>query len=482
MAVLAEPNTSSEVVLEAQKLINKSALQSRAPENGAFDKSTLAALKQFQIESGLRPTGVLDDKTMDVLRKAASTKNPELQIVLNGKIYLLTKSEHAALITRVKAEFRPAMTTLRGAVAEARGYYDHMKKLNKDQYIVSCCIEAYNRTSLPSEALIKTAESGVDAAQKALDSGNFKTFPAIFTKAQTNANKSRAEMKKYVADMIDGGSDIELGLQIVSTTSFIVVGIIAAPVAASYGAGAIGSAVIAGAGTSAVETLANEAGKGIAGQSKGFQDAGLNVLRDAFIGGSIGALVKGKGGEAVFKSVAPKAAKLLSGKLFEKASEKVVVKWLLLYFKKNGAEILEGIMKETLKSFKSSADSLTFEKFCGIVAKEVATAGIFSKFGAAGDVDAKAVLKKVGMKQRVAWLEELGDKASPGDVEKLFSKAFEERYKEWGGRVYDAVLGKLTGSEAPAAVESKIIDEVAVNKSLMKAMDEAVKKQGKKKR
>ncbi len=482
MAVLAEPNTSSEIVMEAQKLLNKSALQTRAPENGAFDKSTVAALKQFQIESALRPTGVLDDKTMDVLRKAANTKNPDYQIVLNGKIYLLTKAEHATLMKRVKDEYRPAIATLKGAVAEARGYYDHMKQLNKDQYIVSWCIEAYKRKSLPAESLIKTAETGVTAAEKALNAGDFKTFPSIFTKAQTNANKARAEMKQYVADMIDGGGDIELGLQIVSTTSFIVVGIIAAPVAASYGAGAMTSAIIAGAGSSAIETLAHEAGKGISGQSKGFEDAAGNVLRDAFIGGSIGALVKGKGGEALFKRIAPKAAKLLGGKLFEKASEKVVVNWLILYFKKNGAEILEGIMKETLKSFKSSSESLTIEKFCGIVAKEVATAGIFSKFGAAGDVSAKDVLKKVGMKQRVAWLEELGDKASPGDVEKLFGKAFEESYKEWGGKVYDIVLGKLTGSEAPAAVETKIIDEAAVNKSLLKAMDEAVKKQGKKKK
>mgnify|MGYP001953199322 CR=1 FL=1 len=49
MAALAEPNTSSEVVLEAQKLLNKAALQSRAPEDGAFDKTTLAAIKQYQI-------------------------------------------------------------------------------------------------------------------------------------------------------------------------------------------------------------------------------------------------------------------------------------------------------------------------------------------------------------------------------------------------------------------------------------------------
>jgi len=211
-------------------------------------------------------------------------------------------------------------------------------------------------------------------------------------------------------------------------------------------------------------------------------DATLNVLRDAFIGGSIGALVKGKAGEKLIEKLGPKVAKLLGGKLFEKASEKVVTQWLIAYFKKNGAEILEGVMKETIKSFRANAEGLTVEKFIAIVAKEVATAGIFSKFGKAGDVSALAVLKKIPMKQRIAWLEELGAKASAGDVEKLFGKVFEESYKEWAGKVYDAVLGALTGSEEPAAVEKKVIDEAATSKALIEAVSREVERQAKAKK
>lgn len=480
MAVLAEPNTSSKAVADAQKLLNKALKQSRLPEDGAFDRKTVEALKEFQKECGLPATGVLDDKLMKILEQAADEERPKWQLTVNGKIYLLTDADHKALINRVKSELRPAITMLQSAVAEARGYYDHMKALNDKQYIVAWCIEAYKRTALPPESDIKAAENGAKACEQLLNAGNLKGFAAAFPKAQEQANKARATIKKYVADMIDGGGDIALGLEIVKTTSFVVVGVIAAPVAASYGLGAVAAGVVAGAGTNAVETIAEEVGKGIAGDSKGIGDAALNVLRDAVIGGTIGAVIKGKAGEKIVETIAAKVGKEATGKLFEVASKNVASKFLLAYFKKNGADILEGIMKETLKAMKANAGSLTIEKFCGIVAKEVLTAGIMSKLGKAGEIDAKAVLKQVGMKQRIAWLEELGDKAKPGDVEELFGKVFGETYKEWGGKVYDQVLDKATGAEDPKAIEEKIIDEAAVNKLLIAAVTKEVEKQGKK--
>jgi Putative peptidoglycan binding domain len=481
VAVLAEPDTSSAVVLEAQKLLNKASKQSRAPEDGAFDKNTVEAIKAFQIESGLKPTGVLDDAVMKILKDVANEERPKWQVTVNGKIYLLTDADHKALMNRLKEEFRPAITALRDAMIEARTLYDHMKELNKDQYIVAWCIEAVKGANLPSESLIKAAEKGVEEAEKALSGGNLRAFSVIFPKAQEQANKARTEMKTYVEDMIKGGGNIVTGLEIVKGTSFVVVGIIAAPVAASYGLGAVAAGVVAGAGTAAVETLAEEAGKGIAGESKGVGDAAMNVLLDAFIGGSIGALISGKGAEKILEKLGPKVAKLLGGKLFEKASEKAVTAWVIAYFKKNGANILEGVMKETMKTFRANAESLTVEKFIGIVAKEVATAGIFAKFGEAGNLTASSVLKQVGSKQRDAWLKELGAKASAGDVDKLFGKVFDETYKEWGGKVYDGVLGALTGAEEPAAVEKKIIDEAATNRMLIAAVTKEMEKQGKKK-
>jgi len=482
MAVLAEPNTSSEAVFEAQKLLNKSALQTRAPENGAFDKATLAAIKKFQTESGLKPTGVLDDKLMTILRDAANRPNPTKQVEIGNKVYLFTEAEYATLVKRIAADFRPAMTVLSGAVAEARGIWDSQNRLNKDQYIVAWCIEAYAGTKLPPESLIKSAEAGVKAADAALKAGDLKAFSKIFPKAEKQANDARMKMKVYLSKIIDGGEGMVTGLQIVSTTSFVIVGVIAAPVAASYGAGAIGAAVIAGAGTSAVETLSHEVGKGISGDSKGIGDAAFNVFKDAFIGGSVGALVKGKAGEKIIAKIGPLVAKKLSGKLFEKASERVVIQFLGNYFRKNGADILEGVITDVIKEYKSHAEGLTFEKFGGIVAKQVATAGIFGKFGKAGDVGSKAVFAKLSSSVKKDLIKSLGDGAKEADLLPIFAKVFEESGKELGGKVYDKVLSSATGTETPDQIETKILGEFATNKKLIDAVRAEAEKNAKKKK
>jgi hypothetical protein len=368
-------------------------------------------------------------------------------------------------------------------VAEARGYWDNQNALLKDQYIVGWCIEAWASVKLPPESLIKTAENGAKAAKKALDSGDLKSFSVIFPKAQKQANDARAQMKKYVAKIIDGGEGMVTGLEIISTSSFIIVGIIAAPVAAGYGLGAVSAGVVAGAGTAAVETLSHEVGKGISGQSKGVGDAVGNVLRDAFIGGSIGALVKGKGGEKIFAKLAPMVAKKLSGDLFKKASEKVVVKFMIGYFKKNGADILEGIMKETLKSFKSRPQALTFDAFIGIVVKEVVTAGIFGKFGkAVGDIGAKEVFAKLGGATKREMLKQLGDGAKDKELLEVFAKCFEEVSKENAGKVYDKVLGGASGSETPEKIKKDVISEFATNAKLLAAVKAEVAKRAKKKK
>lgn len=481
MAVLAEPDSSSAVVLEAQKLLNKTSRQSRAPEDGAFDKNTVAAIKQFQIESGLKPTGVLDDKIMDILRKASKEEPPKWQVTLNGKIYLLTDADHKALIKRVQQDLRDPMQRLRGAVIEARANYDHMKELNKDQYIVSWCIEAWSSAKLPSESVIKSAENGVKAAEQALASGNLKVFAAVFPKAQTEANKARAEMKKYIASMIDGGEGMQTGLEFVRDGAFATVAVIAAPVAATYGAGAIMSGVIAGAGSAAVESIANEVGKQIAGSNDTFSDAAWTVLKDSFIGGSIGAVIKGGAADKLIKAIGPKLAAKVGGEMLTKASSNAAGKFMMNYLKNHGKDALEGIMKETLKSFKSTSQPLTVEKFIGIVVKELATAGPFKALDALGQDKAfKKIFEKMPAKTRERALKQLGKGATEADLFKGFSAAYAEFYKHGAGGIYDKVLNKLTGSEAPAQIEKELVEAFAYDAKLIAEFEKHCEKAGKK--
>ncbi len=481
---LAEPGTSSEVVLETQKLINQVTRQSRVKENGAFDRATQDAIRTFQQESGLRATGVLDQELVSLLQKTAKLgKPPKYEIKLGSKIYLLNEDDWASLIERVKKEFRKPMIQLRGAVEEARMLYNDMKKLNNDQYIVSFFVNAWKRKGLPPESIIKSAEAGLAAAEAALNAGNFSSFASVYRRAEKAANDARVAMKSYCEGIVEGAGSIVTGLEFVKDGSFAVVAVLAAPAAATtFGLGAVAAGVVAGAGTGAVESIATEVGKGIAGSSQGFGNASLNVLKDSAIGGMVGAFCAGKGADKIIEKLGPMIAKQMTGRFFEKAGEKAVVRWIGAYFKANGAAILEGIIVDSLKANKSNATGLTVDAFLKIVAKNVVTAGVFAKFAKLGEVSSKALMSRLPNKVVQDFLKSLGPGAKPADLEKIFAKAIEDFSKEGGSKVYDMVLDSLTGKETPEAVEKKLIDEFAANRKMLETIRDECEKQAKKRK
>ena len=469
MADLADPGTSSAECLEAQKLLNKSLQQSRVAENGAFDGRMQQALREFQAQSGLSPTGRLDGRTMDLLRKAASIPNPDYQIVYKGRVYLLTKPDYDRLVQRTLEEFKPALRKMMMAVDEARFLWTEHKKLRSDQYIVGWMIESWSGARFPPEGTIKKAEAAYKAAKAAYDAKNLKTLPMLMHKGAQPINKARADVKKYVTQIQDGGASLVTTLEFVKTSSFIVCGVIAAPVAASYGAGAVAAGMIAGAGTSAVESLANEVGKGIAGDSKGIGDATLNVLRDAFIGGSIGALVKGKGAEKLLAKIGPAVAKRMGGELGKKVSEKALAKWVIGYFKANGANILEGICKDVMNSFKSTSKPLTVKSFVESVAKNVATAGIFSKFEKAAKVDAKSIVSQLSSSQKKQIMKGMGDKMGDKELIAVFAELMKNEREIGFNLALDKTFAALSGSEEPKQVEKLVIKNLLTPGVIKKA-------------
>jgi peptidoglycan hydrolase-like protein with peptidoglycan-binding domain len=472
----AGAGASAKDIQEAQKLLNKMK-DFIVRENGEMDEATVEAVKKFQRQSGMKETGVIDGALLKTLRMAAGMGGPpKYQITLDGKTYLLTDADYKALIERVKKDFRKPMTQLKSAVAEARSIYDDMKKLNDDQYIVSFFVNAVHRTSLPSESLVKNAEALAGGAEKALNNGDFKVLGNIFPKAQTAANEARKAMKDYCSGVIDGAGSIVTGLEFVQAAAFTTVGILAAPVAASYGLGAVAAGVVAGAGTNAVESLAGEVGKAIAGTSEGFAKASLNVLKDTAIGAAVGKLTAGAKGEKLIEKIAEKVARQLTGGMFERASKKVVGEWVWKYLTNNGAAILEGVITDAMKANKSNAAGLTVDAFLQIVAKQVVTAGVFGKFAKLGEVSGKAVMARLSSKTVADLIKQLGPKGSEKALAEIVEKVVEEFAKESGGKVYDTILGALTGKETPEAVEKMIVDQVATNRKLLDSIKDEVEK------
>ncbi len=481
---MAKAGASPKDILEAQKLFNKLP-DFIVRENGEMDEATVGAVRKLQKMAGMRETGELDAALLKLLRQAVEMKDVKYQIKLGGKDYFLTDGDYKSLIARVKTQFQKPMIQLKGAVAEARSIYNDMKKLNDDQYIVSFFVNAANRTSLPAESVVKNAEALAGAAEKALNNGDFKVFGNIFPKAQAAANEARKAMKDYCTGVIDGAGSIVTGLEFVRDTSFTTVGILAAPMVVPAGAGIgtmIAGGAAIGAGTNAVESLAGEVGKGIAGTSEGVGKAVLNVLKDSAIGAAVGGLTAGKAGEALIGAVSKRVAPMLTGRVFGYLGQQVLAKWVGAYFKANGANILEGIVTDCLKANKTSAAGLTWDDFYKIVAKQVITAGVFSKFAKLGEVSSKTLMSRLPAKVVKDLMSSLGPKASDKALEEAVGKAFEEFGKESGGKVYDAIFEKLTGKETPDAVEKMLVDEYATNRKLLDAIRDEVEKQAKKRK
>jgi peptidoglycan hydrolase-like protein with peptidoglycan-binding domain len=480
MKPIAEPGTSSKAVADAQKLLNQALKQSRVKEDGAFDKDFTEAIKEFQKECGIKADGVLDQRLLDLMKEAADGERPAYQVTLKGKTYLLTQRDLDALHRQMKADFAEPVEVLASAAAEARLLHKHMEDLNNDQYVVSWMIEVWSSKSLPSGSRVTAAEDAVKQAKRSLASGDFKNFGAQLLSAQKEVNAIRKEMHDYIDGMISGGESLATTLEVVSATCFVVVGVLAVPVAASYGLGAVAAGVVAGAGTGAVETLAHEVGKGINGQSGGIGDATLNVLRDAFIGGTVGAVVKGGVGKKLADSVGKQLVKRLGGAFAKEAGEDATLMFFKRYFQNNGADILEGIIKDAIKQYKSNAKGLTADILLGIIVKEVLTAGAFKNLDKAGAVQADAIFKRLSNAQKKQFLEGLGPKAKMSEVEEAVAKAFGEGYKEIAGEIYKGVVGKLTGDESTKQIEDKAADEMAKNRALLARIEAEIAKRAKK--
>jgi ferritin-like metal-binding protein YciE len=58
----------------------------------------------------------------------------------------------------------------------------------------------------------------------------------------------------------------------------------------------------------------------------------------------------------------------------------------------------------------------------------------------------------------------------------------DEFSKEGGGKIYDAILGSLTGKESPEVIEKKLVEEFAANRKLLDSIKDEVEKIAKKRK
>ena len=371
-------NPSGAKLEKIQKMLNEMVKPKPPLEvDGKWGSLTSKAIKLLQAKAKIKQSGEIDAETAVVLARIFKTgkiekEQPVLYIQYNGKSIGYTQKEYDKLKKKIIAELRSGpLLSMRQAANAAESLWDHFNKLNKDQWIVSWCIEATRGANLPPESVIKKALAVVKKMEGYLNSGNLAKFHAEQKSAEQICNVAIAKMDAYRVTMIEGGGNWVTALEWTKTGSFTFLGVFAAPVAAgALGTGALASAVIGGAAVSATQSAATEIGKGSAG-SKNWTVSGAisNVVIDTGVGALIGIFNKGgSGGSNLFEAGLAKIAPKLAAEHGFKTLSKETVKRFAAFMMMEGAKnSTENAIKDAAAAAKGDK-KMTLEKFVGNVA------------------------------------------------------------------------------------------------------------------
>ena len=159
----------------------------------------------------------------------------------------------------------------------ARGYYDDMKKLNDDQYIVAWFLEAarsgINLDEVAPE--ITAGEQAMEQLKKLVDGDDLGATEAATRTAQEKVDEAYRAILEYRDRQISAGKTTVTVLQVTETVCFTVFAVaggavLAAPVAAGgLGLGVVSSGAIMGGGTALLTSASGVGAKAYYGDEIG---------------------------------------------------------------------------------------------------------------------------------------------------------------------------------------------------------------------
>ncbi len=462
MSMLVVGTTSREA-LNVQRALNMARRQGarKIPEDGAVTEELIQRIRDFQKHCGLQRNGNPDALTMKALALEASSQPMELQITIRGRTYLMTKRDYQNLVERTIRALRykgPAGEIASNA-AEIRAFWNQMNSNNRRSPLVSYLIEATRGVTLPPENIVKRAEKAAKDVESALNSKDLKAAYASMRRAEPIINNARKQLYAYRKSVIQGGENWISALEFTRDASFLAVGIMAGPVAASYGAGAIASGIIAGAGTAAVETLATEVGHGLAGSSQGVGAATRNVLQNAVIGGAVGAVVRGKFAEKILEVVGAQIARRIGAQWVTRVGQRAAAQFIKKMLKGGMSNALEGAITDVLNQFKSNPEKLTWDKFMQSIALNMVSGGLFA------DLDdvllmprSQHIVSLLPPSFRREFSRGLGEAMSDRDLANLITKAGNTIVGKTWDKGVERALQRAKGNEKPQALQRQVIE------------------------
>ncbi|MFT5425022.1 MAG: hypothetical protein ACI89L_002827 [Phycisphaerales bacterium] len=363
-------------------------------------------------------------------------------ITVNGKRYVFIGKEwddfHADMIRTLK---RTLVAGARQRAEMAMGVWAHFAELNNDQYVVSWFVSLAG-PDLPSFNIVNDAAKAAKKLEDAVKGGDFKKIKAAFAAAEAPINKAYDTMWDYQKAVIGRAEGWVTGLKVVKTTSFIIVGAIAAPLMAPT-VGLAGAGALASGGTALVSTTAEEMGKYSAGTSDGLKAALKNISLNTVIDATVGAFLKGGYGKKFVEALGKKVVVDQGSKW---AGKSAAQKYVTAYLKNAGESALEESIKQAGEMVKGKTKA---DEFLGKVAKGTGLGGIMKSLDDA--VDNKYAGDIYDSMKDSVKKEIFGTLKKPEAV-KFIGGIINGVGGDVAGKGLDFALSKATGNEKEAAI------------------------------
>lgn len=287
----------------------------------------------------------------------AVCREPLRVITYQGVQHAIPESQWPGFLASLKRTFRSeVLRPIDTRMATTRGYYDSMKSLNDDQYVVAWVLEAV-RTGINLDEVAPLIVAGEAAVTnlKALAEGT--DLPAIETATRTAQEKVDAAYRAimdYRDRQIGAGETTITVLQVTETACFTIFAlaggaVLAAPVAAGgLGLGVVSSGAIMGGGTALLSSAAAVGGKAVVGDQVGWADV-KNVTIDTVVGA-----VGGAAGGAVAAKLGPFLApaltrSLIANGLFTNVTEEVLGKAVAAVVAGSSGGVVQGAITDGVR-------------------------------------------------------------------------------------------------------------------------------------
>lgn len=364
------------------------------PEQAARAGGGVPVQRQVAVQRQAHTVGGVCTATTDERADASVSPPPEPAVcteplhvlTYQGQQYAIPQSQWAGFLTGLKRTFRAeVLRPIESRMTSARGYYDAMKALNDDQYVVAWVLEAA-RTGINLDEVAPRITAGEQALQnlKRLASGDdLAATEAAARTARERVDAAYQAIQEYRDRQIGAGETTITVLQVTETACFTIFAlaggaVLAAPVAAGgLGLGVVSSGAIMGGGTALLSSAASVGAKAVYGDEVGWADV-KNVTIDAVVGAAGGAV-----GGAVAAKLGPFLApaltrSLVANGLFTNVAEQTLTRAVASVVAGSAGGMVQGAIVDGIRVVRGQA---TMEQLLRNVVVNLIVGGIAGLVG-----------------------------------------------------------------------------------------------------